>query len=73
MENLSITNLNEKLVEKEGYVVNPPDKSHGEVVEVKKGRNIQKNYILNDSGVLKKKLKHEDRKEPFNMGVEARS
>ena len=35
--------------------------------------NIQKrNYILNESNALKKKLKHENRNEPFNSGTEAR-
>ena len=75
MESLSITNPSEKLVESEGNIVKPSDKIQGDVVEtskVKKGRIIQKNYILNDSGALKKKKKHESRKEPFNLGVEAR-
>ena len=35
--------------------------------------NVQKrNYILNDSNALKKKVKHETRSEPYNEGIEAR-
>ena len=38
-----------------------------------KGRVIQKNYVLNDTAALKKKLRHETRKDPFNLGTEARN
>ena len=40
--------------------------------KVKKGQVVQKGYVLNDTGALKKKLRQESRKEPFNLGVEAR-
>ena len=36
------------------------------------GQVVQKGYVLNDTGALKKKLRQESRKEPFNLGVEAR-
>ena len=36
------------------------------------GRTVQKNYILNDTAALKKKIKHENRKEAFTPGNEAR-
>ena len=36
------------------------------------GRTIQRNYVLNDTAALKKKIKHENRKDAFNQGVEAR-
>ena len=37
------------------------------------GKVIEKNYVLNDSSALKKKKSHEKRKEPYNMGTEARA
>ena len=37
-----------------------------------RGQVVQKSYVLNDTGALKKKLRNETRKEPFNLGVEAR-
>ena len=37
------------------------------------GKLIQANYILNDTGALKKKLRHETaRKDPYNEGTEAK-
>ena len=36
------------------------------------GNVLQRNYVLNDSNALKKKLKHEDRPEPYDLGTEAR-
>ena len=33
---------------------------------------MKRNYTLNDSNALKKKLRNEDRKEPFNLGTEAK-
>ena len=38
-----------------------------------KGQVVQRNYVLNDTGALKKKLRHETRKDPFNLGTEARN
>ena len=54
------------------------DGGTGEEVSVlngnpKKGRVIQKNYVLNDTSALKKKIRNESyRKEAFNYGVDAR-
>ena len=39
----------------------------------RKGRVVQRNYVLNDTAALKKKLRHETRKDPYNMGTEARN
>ena len=39
---------------------------------IRKGQVIQRGYVLNDTGALKKKLRHESRKEAFTLGVEAR-
>ena len=36
------------------------------------GQIIQRNYILNDTGALKKKVRHESRKDPFDQGTEAK-
>ena len=36
------------------------------------GQTIQRNYVLNDIGALKKKIRHESRKDPYNQGTEAR-
>ena len=33
---------------------------------------LKRGYVLNDSNALKKKLKHESRSEPFNVGAEAK-
>ena len=33
---------------------------------------LKRNYVLNDSNALKKKLKNESRSEPYNLGTEAR-
>ena len=54
---------------------NSPTMNQGEGVvtsKVKKGQVIKKNYVLNDSGALRKKVRHEDRKDAFNQGTEAR-
>ena len=40
---------------------------------IKKGNVCQRNYVLNDSNALKKKVKNEKRTEPFNLGTEARN
>ena len=40
-------------------------------VSGKMGKIVQRNYILNDVGALKKKLKHEGRKSEFEIGTEA--
>ena len=41
--------------------------------QVPRGRVIQKNYVLNDTAAMKKKLKNEtSKKEPFNAGTDAK-
>ena len=37
----------------------------------KKGKVVQKNYVMNDLGALRKKLKHEGRKKEFILAKEA--
>ena len=65
----SLTDLSEKPME----IVPAGGKSLGIAAPtVKKGQVIQKNYILNDTAALKKKMRQESRKEAYNMGVEAR-
>ena len=54
---------------------NPPTMKQGDGVlatKVKKGQVVHRNYFLNDSGALQKKVRHEKRKDPFNQGTEAR-
>ena len=56
---------------------NPTAKKQGNeaaaaTAKVKKGLTVQKNYVLNDTSALKKKMRHEGRKEPYNLGTEAR-
>ena len=54
---------------------NPPTMNQGDGVltsKVKKGHVVQRNYFLNDSGALKKKVRHANRKDPCNRGTEAR-
>ena len=41
-------------------------------VKKKTGKVIQRNYVLNDVGALKKKMKHESRKLEFEIGKEAK-
>ena len=36
------------------------------------GKTVQRNYILNDTAALKKKVRHESRKEAFNTGTDAK-
>ena len=58
-----------------GPAENPPvmKKSDGVVISTtKKGQVVQRNYVLNDVAALRKKKKHETRKEPYNLGTEAR-
>ena len=37
----------------------------------KKGKIVQKNYVMNDLGALRKKLKHEGRQKEFILAKEA--
>ena len=37
-----------------------------------KARLVQRNYVMNDIGALKKKLAHEKRKHDFNFAKEAK-
>ena len=59
-------------------VISPPEnvvsEHDGALIEnKKKGKIIQKNYVLNDTVALKKKLRNEtNRKEAFNYGVDAK-
>ena len=41
-------------------------------VKKKRGKVVQRNYILNDVGALKKKIKHEARKSEYEIGTEAK-
>ena len=52
----------------------PVNKENGEATTslASKWLVIKRSYILNDTGALKKKIRHESRKEPFNQGTEAR-
>ena len=74
---LPISDLSEKSVPN-GTKMNEevsPTMTQGDGVvtlKVKKGQVIQKSYVLNDSGALKKKVRNEKRKEPFDQGTEAR-
>ena len=76
MEKLAITTSGgDTTTVSEVVASNPNEMKQGGLIvteKVKKGQVLQKNYILNDSAALKKKMKHEDREDPFNMGVEAR-
>ena len=86
MESLSITHLGENQVvndpnkilleggksSNDGILI---EKNHGNIAPAPnsmKGQVIQKNYILNDTAALRKKIGHEKRKEACNLGVEAR-
>ena len=74
---LPISNLSEKSVSNgtKKNEENSPTMTQGDGVvalKVKRGQVIQKSYVLNDSGALKKKVRHENRKDPFNLGTEAR-
>ena len=77
MEILSITDQSASagVVDTVSRDANVANKMEGNIVEtnkVKKGQVIQRNYVLSDTGALKKKMRHESRNEPFNLGVEAR-
>ena len=74
MSAISITDLSENSVSKCHYVseksvelVTPTKKVAG-----RRGQVVHKTYVLNDTSALKKKMRHEDRKEVYNLGVEAR-
>ena len=41
--------------------------------EVLNGNIVHRNYILNDSNALKKKLRHEGRPDPFDLGTDAKN
>ena len=75
MDTLAITNQSE---DADNSIMtsssNPPEiQGDGTVTgKINRGQVVQRGYVLNDTGALKKKLRHESRKEPFNMGVEAR-
>ena len=71
----SIIDLTDTTKYKEVSIQKSPKETQGEAIEatkVMKGQVVQKNYVLDDTGALKKKLRHETRKEAFTMGVEAR-
>ena len=78
MDSLAVTDQSEKPLQKASNTsVKPLNRSQGDDGKVAtpilmKGQVIQKNYVLNDSGALKKKLRHETREDAFNLGVEAR-
>jgi hypothetical protein len=38
----------------------------------KKGKVVQRNYVMNDLGALRKKLKHEGRKKEYIIAKEAK-
>ena len=42
------------------------------VTSERRGQVIEKDYTLNDTAALKKKIRNESRKEAFNLGIEAR-
>ena len=64
------------IVEKTDSVMEHPQQGDKDVtpkvVKGQVGKVIEKNYVLNDSSALKKKKRNECRKEPFNLGTEAR-
>ena len=76
MVNLSITEGGDKpVVGTVDPLENPPvmkKSDEGVIPTVKKGQVVQRNYVLNDTAALKKKKRHETRKEPYNLGMEAR-
>ena len=78
MDSLAVTDQSEKPLQKASNTsVKPPNRSQGGDEKVAtpkliKGQVIQKNYVLNDAGALRKKLRHETREHAFNLGVEAR-
>ena len=51
-----------------------PNQKSLKAAEVKKkaGKVVQRNYVLNDVGALKKKVKHEARKTEYEIGTEAK-
>ena len=53
-------------------LVAKPSRYEPVIQEAGKGLVVQRNYVLNDSTALKKKLRQENRKEPFSLGTEAR-
>ena len=64
-----------ELVKKTSAEVSTSAQSNGIVQEGNSsslGKTIQRNYILNDTAALKKKIKHENRKEAFTTGNEAK-
>ena len=78
MASLAINDHSDNIIaEKEDPVFEDAslDKKHGDVQvsnSKMKGQVIQKNYVLNDSSALKKKKRNESKKEPYNLGTEAR-
>ena len=78
LDTLSITEVSETPVLNvmEEVPENPPGKNlpvEAGTAETAKGLVIQKNYVLNDTAALKKKMRNETRKEPYNLGTEARN
>ena len=79
MDIRSITDKSDRQVSPE----NPPASSNGShrvsnhdkevaVTSERRGQVIEKDYTLNDTAALKKKIRNESRKEAFNLGIEAR-
>ena len=77
MSPLAITEVGDiPLEEVNSVLVNNPGQNIRNATanaSIGKGQVVQKNYVLNDTGALKKKLRHETRKDPFNLGTEARN
>ena len=48
------------------------DKNQAVEMKKKKGKILQRNYVLNDVGALKKKMKQETRKQDIAIGKEAK-
>ena len=48
------------------------EKEQAARIKEKKGKVVQRNYVMNDVGALRKKLKHEARKQEFAISKEAK-
>ena len=59
------------LLSKDGGVI-PDERNQKLEMKKKKGRLVQRNYVLNDVAALKKKMKAEKKKLDFAIGKEAR-
>ena len=74
MDGLSITDVSDKPIAGGTSALENPPTSEVATPKVGNGKGlvVQRNYVLNDRTALKKKMGHEGRKEPYNLGTEAR-